>query len=72
MNKNQTAVEWLFRQLWDTPKDKFEWYSILKQAKQMEEEQIITSRVTASLLPSIDESSYRKEAEQYYNEIYGK
>ena len=32
----QTAVEWLFQQLWETPKDKLTWHSILEQAKQME------------------------------------
>lgn len=35
----QTAVEYLFEQLWETPKDKFTWHSILEKAKQMEEEQ---------------------------------
>lgn len=32
----QTATEWLFEKLWETSKDKFTWYSILKTAKQME------------------------------------
>ena len=35
----QTAVEYLFEQLWETPKDKFTWHTILEKAKQMEEEQ---------------------------------
>ena len=35
----QTAVEWLFQQLWETPKDKLTWHSILEQAKQMENKQ---------------------------------
>jgi len=34
----QTAVEYLFEQLWDAPKDKFVWQSILKKAKEMERE----------------------------------
>jgi len=37
----QTAAEWLFEKLWNTDKDKFTWYAILKQAKEMEREQII-------------------------------
>ena len=37
----QTAVEWLFEKLWETPKDKFNWYLIFGQAKEMEKEQII-------------------------------
>ena len=37
----QTAVDWLFTQLWDTPKDKFTWYKIAGDAKDMEKDQII-------------------------------
>ena len=36
----KTAVEYLFEKLWNTDKDKFTWYAILKQAKEMEKEQI--------------------------------
>ena len=32
----QTSVDWLFQQLWEAPKDKLTWHSILEQAKQME------------------------------------
>ena len=39
MEKNKTAVDWLFHQLWEEPKDKFTWYAILKQAKEMEKNQ---------------------------------
>ena len=35
----QTSVDWLFQQLWETPKDKFTWHSILEKAKQMENKQ---------------------------------
>ena len=35
----QIAVEWLFQQLWETPKDKLTWYSILEKAKQIENKQ---------------------------------
>ncbi len=38
--KQQTAVEWLFKQLWDEPRDKFTWYAILSKAEEMEKEQI--------------------------------
>ena len=41
----QTATEWLFQQLWETPIDKLTWYAILKQAKEMEKEQIIKHSV---------------------------
>jgi len=31
-----TSIEWLFNELWETPKDKLTWHSILKKAKEME------------------------------------
>ena len=36
----QTATDWLFRQLWDEPQDKFTWYALLQQAKEMEKQQM--------------------------------
>ena len=35
-NNKQTSAEWLFQQLWEAPKDKLTWHSILEKAKQME------------------------------------
>lgn len=35
-----TATQWLFDKLWNTSKDKFEWHAILKEAKEMEKEQL--------------------------------
>ena len=29
------ALDWMFEQLWNTPKDKFEWNAILNKAKEM-------------------------------------
>jgi hypothetical protein len=29
------ALDWMFEELWNTPKDKFEWNSILNKAKEM-------------------------------------
>jgi hypothetical protein len=37
----QTAIEYLFEQLWETPKDKLTWNTILSKAKEMEKEQIM-------------------------------
>jgi len=31
-----TSIEWLFNELWETPKDKLTWHSILKKAKETE------------------------------------
>jgi hypothetical protein len=60
----QTSVEWLFEKLWETPKDKFTWYSILEQAKKMEKDQIINAWIAT------DNELQRIAAEQYYNETY--
>ena len=66
-NKEQTAVDWLFKQLWDEPQDKFTWYAILKQAKEKEKEQIEDSYI----IGSYDFASKEFRPGQYYNEIYG-
>ena len=29
------ALDWMFKELWNTPKDKWEWNAILKKAKEM-------------------------------------
>jgi hypothetical protein len=63
----QTSVDWLFKQLWETPKDKLTWHSILEQAKQMENEQIIDAYDKGEFNQGCNE-----DAEQYYNENYGK
>ena len=69
----QTAVDWLFEQLWETPKDKFTWNLILELAKQMEKERIETA-YNKGTVHGIDypESTLPITGEQYYNETYGK
>ena len=62
-----TAVEWLFEKLWETPKDKFTWHLIFGQAKQIEKEQIIDAYDKGEFNQGCNE-----DAEQYYNENYGK
>ena len=32
------ALNWMFEQLWNTPKDKWEWNAILKKASDMQKE----------------------------------
>jgi hypothetical protein len=32
------ALDWMFEELWNTPKDKFEWNAILKKARNMQNE----------------------------------
>jgi hypothetical protein len=45
MENKQTSAEWLFKQLWDEPKDKFTWYAILEQAKEMEKQEKLKTQI---------------------------
>jgi len=70
----QTAVDWLFTQLWETPRDKFTWQIILKEAKEMEKEQIEDAFDTG-LCDGYDygftnDSPTKENGEQYYKETY--
>ena len=60
----QTAVDWMFDQLWETPKDKLAWFKILMEAKEKEKEQMIEVSKEGFF------STF--EFEQYYNETYEK
>jgi hypothetical protein len=44
-----TAVDWMFDQLWETPKDKLAWFKILMEAKEMQEGQIALAYSTGAL-----------------------
>lgn len=71
--KKQTAVEWLFKKLWDTPKDKLDWYAILAQAKEIEKEQIgeaFLDGVYRASPSDLDYENFEETAQQYYNETY--
>ena len=62
----QTPVEYLFEQLWETPKDKFTWHSILKKAKEIEEQRMF--EFWNGGIDCTEEGG--KAFEQYYNETY--
>ena len=63
----QTATDWMFDQLWETPKDKLAWFKILMEAKEMEREQIIRARQDG-LDNGFSNGSW--DSNLYYNEIY--
>ena len=65
--EKETATEWLFKQLWEEPKDKFTWNAILNKAKEMEKEQIINA-VYDGMGTNFDQNIWR--ARQYYNQKY--
>jgi hypothetical protein len=66
--EKQTVTEWLFKQLWDEPKDKFTWNAILMKAKEMEKAQIIDAYIEASENPAL----ILEDAERYYKETFKK
>jgi hypothetical protein len=71
MEGKQTAVEFLFRSLWQEPKDKMVWFSILKQAEAIEKEQIMHAHEKAYIDMNLSFRSADR-AEEYYNETYMK
>ena len=71
MENNETAVEWLFHKLWEEPKDKLTWYTILEKAKEMEKEQIIDSHDAAYIAMNLCFRGYDRSVE-YYEKTYGK
>ena len=68
MDKKQTAVEWLIESLpqidWEHP----HYGQLVQHAKQMEKEQILD----AYGVVEITEQGDIMNAEQYYNETYGR
>jgi hypothetical protein len=62
--EKETATEWLFKQLWEEPKDKLTWNTILIKAKEMEKEQII------QFANDYLDDDADLTAEQYYKETY--
>jgi 3-methyladenine DNA glycosylase AlkC len=66
-----TSIEFLFKELWETSKDKFEWNSILEKAKEMHKEEIIESYCNGCADITKDESIFPREtSEQYYQETF--
>jgi hypothetical protein len=70
----QTATEYLFDKLWETPKDKLTWHSILEQAKEMDKNNIINAAARGYLaMPERFNLEDAKDyGQQYYNNTYDK
>lgn len=66
MSKKQSSVEWLFVELWNTPKDKFDWQSIFEQAKAMHRKEI-----EDAWLDGVSSWDSEKEADHYYTKTFG-
>jgi hypothetical protein len=65
-DNKQTAVEWLYNELLHSEPYILEWMKLLKQAKEMEKQQIIDA---------YDKGEFNLgcngDAEQYYQQTYG-
>ena len=70
----QTAVDYLFQELWQAPKDKWMWQMILNQAKEIEKEQIQKAFDVGLWdgfdLEYIESKTDYKCGKKYYQETY--
>lgn len=71
MSKKQSSIEWLFFELSYTPKDKFEWHSMLRKAKAMHKEEIENAFVECWKANMPDGYECKLSAKEYYNETFG-
>jgi hypothetical protein len=65
----ESAVDWLFIQLWNRPKDRLNWNYFLQKAKDMQREQILNAYMDGYFeeeIKSVDQFNI------YYDQIYGK
>jgi hypothetical protein len=65
----ESAVDWLFIQLWNRPKDRLNWNYFLQKAKDMQREQILNAYMDGYFeeeIKSVDQFN------TYYDQIYGK
>jgi enoyl reductase-like protein len=69
-----TPVKNLFDRLWDIPKDKFAWRAALYDALEVEKKVIESAYVMGAAEKDIPskQTNWRKNAQDYYQEIYGK
>ena len=70
-NNKQSSVEQLMWELWDTPKDKFTWYTIMKYYNERHKQEMIdfTEKCLDKALDLDVRTAYSK-IEQYYNETF--
>jgi hypothetical protein len=70
--EKQTPVEFLFEQLWETPKDKFTWNAILEKAKEMEEKALVkaASRGYLQMPENFNLEDAKEFGQQYYDNCF--
>lgn len=70
---SKTAVDWLFEQLCETPKDKFSWYYLFEKAKAMEKNQIIEAHgKQLKKTQTAGNYEYYLTGEKYYQQTFEK
>lgn len=62
-----SAVDYLFEQLWELPKDKLTWYAVLKEAKEIHKEEIEEAFNVGSYC---NHTNSILNSEEYYEETY--
>ena len=69
----QTAVDYLYAEMWDKPKDKLAWYLIFMEAGAINRNQIIEAyKAGAKDLEAKHENVADYKSEIYYNQNYRK
>jgi hypothetical protein len=67
----QTATDWLFDKLWETPKDKLAWFKIYMEAEEMHKGQIKDAYKEGAGDIDVQYKDLGEiHSEQYYNETY--
>jgi hypothetical protein len=68
------ALDWMFEELWNTPKDKWEWNAILKKAKEIKNKRMSENKLNflrsqiAMFHPEWTKEQVHMEAIRIYNE----
>ena len=65
-----TSIEFLFKELWETSKDKLEWNSILEKAKEMHKQEIINAYFQCGKDNFDHIKVINKSATDYYQETF--
>ena len=68
------ALDWMFQELWNTPKDKWEWSAILNKAKEINNKQMSENKLNflksqiSAFNPTWTKEQVEMEAIRIYNE----
>jgi hypothetical protein len=71
-----TSIKWLFQKLWEEPKDKLTWNSILEKAKEMHKQEILQTSKDSYISGYIDNQCKIDDSmnfpDEYYEETFKK